>query len=296
MVQLEQVSKFIVKDVNLYVPPGSAVGVIGKSGAGKTTLLKLISGILQPETGRVCTMGQDPIRYRKCYGAAFSAYFTGIPLLDAKETVQQGYEAIASVYQLTPCVFAREYRALSRRLGFGAYENESVQSLSLGQRARAELGAALLYRPQLLLLDEPTVGLDQEAKQALRELLQERVEQGMTLLISSHDMNEVSHLCSRIALLHKGKLEFYGDQEQLHWQYHSLHMMQMRIVGPLPDLGDIPFLRSVLEKDRLTLVYASHYITSAEILQQILHQTSITELVIRKADLGQVILQPFGDN
>ena len=291
MVQLEYVRKFILKDVNLHIPEGMAVGLIGESGAGKTTLLKLVSGLLLPDAGRVSTMGHDPGRYRKRYGRAFSAYFTGIPLLEPQDTVKSGYEEIASVYQMAPSVFAKEYSMLTERLGFGDYQNQSVKALSLGQRARVELGAALLYRPRLLVLDEPTVGLDQEAKQALRDLLKERVEQGMTLLISSHDMNEVSHLCSRIGLLHKGNLEFYGDQEQLHWQYHSFHTMQMRVLGPLPDLGDIPFQQYQIEGDRLTLVYSSNYITSGEILRQIMGQTSITELVIRKADLGQVILQ-----
>lgn len=290
MIQLEHVSKFILSDVTLHVPEGTSVGLIGESGAGKTTLLKLASGLLLQEEGRVSVMGHNPVKYRKRYRQALSTRFIGIPLLAEEESIRTGMELIAAVYQMSRREFVQEYEALAEQLGYGAYEEQPVKSLSLGQRSRAELGAALLYRPKLLLLDEPTIGLDQEVKGILRELLQLRVEQGMTLLLSSHDMNEVSHLCDRIALLHKGRLAFYGEQKLLHRKYHSLQTMELQIDGPLPDLGDIPFYRYTIDGDHLTLIYSSHYITSAEILGQIMRQTRIAELVIRQSDLGQVIL------
>lgn len=293
VIQLENVSKFVLSDVNLYIPAHQSVGLIGESGAGKTTLLKLVSGLLAPSEGRVSTLKHNPVSNRGKYGRDFSAYFTGIPLLGDEDSVRTGWELVASMYKMGKSEFEEKYYNLSQRLGFAQYENQTVKSLSLGQRARAELGAALLYSPKLLLLDEPTIGLDQEAKVTLRDLLKERVEQGMTLLVSSHDMNEVSHLCTRVALLHKGKLEFYGEQSELHRKYHSLNTMKMRIDGPLPDLGDIPFHRYKIENDTLTLVYSSNFITSAEILRQIMSQTCVSEIVIRKSDLGQVITHNF---
>lgn len=293
MVQLENAGKFILSDVDLYVPEKVAVGLIGESGSGKTTLLKLISGLLAPDKGRISTMGHNPLNYRRKYGRDISAYFAGVPLLGYDDTVRNGYDMLASVYKLKKDAFEKEYRNLAGRLGFGEYDNEILKNLSLGQRVRAELGAALIYHPRLLLLDEPTIGLDQIAKNALRDLLRERVEQGMTLIASSNDMDEISHLCSRIAVLHQGKLEFYGNQHQLRQKYNSLSAMRLRIMGPLPDLGDIPFYKYEINNDVLTLVYSSNYITSAEILRQILRQTSVSEVVVRKSDLGQVIRRHF---
>lgn len=296
MVQLENVSKFILEDVNLYIPEKTAVGLIGKSGAGKTTLLKLISGLLAPDTGRISTMRKNPLKYRKLYRDEISSYFAGIPLLSREDTVRTGYEMIASMYKLKKDDFEREYHALADGLGFGKYDMEVMKNISLGQRVRAELGAALLYHPKLLLLDEPTIGLDQTAKNRFRDVLAERVGQGMTLLVASHDMEEISHLCSRIVLLHHGKLEFYGSQEQLRMQYNSYSTMKIKMAGAFPDLGDIPFHKYVIENNLLTLVYSSNYITSAEILRQITRQTLVSEVVIEKPDLGQVIRRDFYSN
>jgi len=163
--------------------------------------------------------------------------------------------------------------------------------LSLGQRARAELGTALLTYPKVLLLDEPTIGLDQEGKKALWELLQERMRNGMTLLISSHDMREVTHLCDRIVFLYKGRIEYYGNLEEINRQYENLNIMKMRIIGKLPDLGELPLQKYIIENDTLTLVYSLKYITSSDILQPIMKCSEIAELTIRKAELEDIVLQ-----
>ena len=113
----------------------------------------------------------------------------------------------------------------------------------------------------------------------------------MTLLISSHDMKEITHLCHRIVLLHKGHIEYYGDRDELRAKYHGLCIMKMRILGQLPDLGDLPLQKYIIQNDKLTLIYFSTYITSADILQQILEYTKITELTIQKAGLEDIVLQ-----
>lgn len=289
MIQIENVKKYIMSDVNLYIPQGTSVGIIGESGAGKTTLLKLVCGLLKPDEGRVVCFGKNPVDFRKKYGRHLSVYFTGIPLLNDEDTVREGYEMIANMYKMDRKEFEKEYEVLSSEFGFCKWDNQKVKGLSLGQRVRVELCAALLYNPKLLLLDEPTIGLDQEAKEKLRNILIERVKNGMTLVMSSHDMNEVSQICKRIVMLQKGKLNFYGEEKNLLEKYHSLNTMKIKFMGGIPNLGDIPFQSYKIENDELTLVYSSNYITSAEILQQILQQTQIKEIVIQKADLNQIM-------
>lgn len=291
MIQIENVKKYTLSDVNLYIPEGTSIGLIGESGAGKTTLLKLICGLLKPDEGRVVSMGRNPVEYRKRFGRDLSAYFAGIPLLNDDDTVAEAFEMVARIYKMDRNEFLKEYGLLSNKFGFAKWEGQKLKSLSLGQRARVELGAALIYHTRLLLLDEPTIGLDQEAKEVLRGILTDRVSQGMTLIMSSHDMNEVSHICQRIVMLQKGRLMFYGDEAALLEKYHSLNTMKLKINGPIPDLGDIPFQSYKIDKDELTLVYSSNYITSAEILKQLLRQTLVTEISIRKADLGQILLR-----
>ena len=291
MIQLEEVSKFVLSGVSLHVPKGEIVGLVGASGAGKTTLLRLVCGLLQADNGRVRTLGRDPVVWHCYYGADISAFLTGIPLLCGEDTVQQGFRLLKALYHIPDCQFDRDYQELSERLDFGKYARETVKNLSLGQHIRVDLGAALLYRPKLLLLDEPSVGLDENGKAALWELLEERCDMGMTVLMTSHDMTGVSRLCSRIALLESGKLVFYGSEKSLRSRYAPIDVMKVTVGGRLPDLEDLPLKRYSVDGSVLTMSYDSNHITAAEILRLILNQTCVSGVNVRKPNLENIITQ-----
>ena len=291
MIQLEEVSKFVLSDVSLYVPEGEIVGLVGASGAGKTTLLRLICGLLQADGGRVRTLGRDPVVWRRYYGAEISTFLTGVPLLCREDTVQQGFELMKILYHISDSQFKRDYQKLSESLDFGKYVRETVKNLSLGQRMRVELGAALICRPRLLLLDEPSIGLDENGKAALWELLEERSGMGMTVLVTSHDMTGLSRLCSRIALLDGGKLVFYGSKKNLRSRYAPVDVMTVNVNGQLPNLEDLPLKHYSVEGSVLTMSYDSNHITSAEILRLILSQTGVSGVNIRKPNLESIITQ-----
>ncbi len=161
----------------------------------------------------------------------------------------------------------------------------------MGQRRRAELGAVLLHTPKILLLDEPTIGLDENAKQAIYNILQEYISNGTTAVISSHDLTDISRMCQRIAVLNKGKLIYYGKKELLLKKFAPLDRMYIKLLETYPDLEDLPLERYFVENDLLTLFYNSNHITSAEILRTIISQTSIKEVTIKKGDLADIILK-----
>ncbi len=290
MICFEHVSKFVLSDVEVHIPKGAAVGLIGESGAGKTTFVKLACGLLAPDTGRVRTLLREPVTNRQRFGREISTFMAGVPVLSPEESVRNGLELLGGVYGMSRREWQEAYRELAAVLGFGAFEVHPVKSLSLGQRMRAELGATLLYAPKLLLLDEPSVGLDGNAKQSLEELLSKRVSQGMTLLISSHNMEEIAHLCNRVLYLRKGKVGYYGTVEQLQNEFAPYTIMTMKVADALPDLGDLPLSHYQIEQNKLTLTFSNHYITSAEVLKVLLAQTRISEVSIRKSDLTDVIL------
>ena len=137
MVSFENVSKFILSDVSIHIPKGSAVGIIGASGAGKTTFMKLACGLLESDGGNVYTMGKNPVIHRRQLGRKMSCFFTGIPVLNEFRSVQDNFRDLQIVYQMSEAEFETEYSDLAGRLGFDAYEHISVKSLSLGQRRRA---------------------------------------------------------------------------------------------------------------------------------------------------------------
>ena len=289
MLSFENVSKFIVSGFSLHIPQGVAVGLIGRSGAGKTTLLRLACGMLAPESGEVYTLQKNPVEKRSVLSRRIGCLLEKMPVLEEEESVADNLKRLQIVYRMSDREFEEEYGVLANTLGIREFEHSMVQGLSFGQRRRAELAAVLLHRPELLLLDEPTNGLDETAKQALQEVLQERVKQGMTLVFASHNMREVSGLCNRIVLLEKGKLLYYGEEGALLRKYAPMDKMRLKVDGVLPDMEDLPVGKYMLEGDELVLTYNSNHITASEILEELLKQTSVREVSIQKPDLADVI-------
>ncbi len=291
MINIDNVRKFTLSDISLNVPEGGITGLIGASGAGKTTLIKLACGLLAPDSGNVFTLGKDPVRYRGKYGADISVFIAGVPLLDADSTVKSGIELIAAMYGLTGAGFAARYAELAEKLGFADFADCRVRDLSLGQKMRAELGAALIYDPKLLLLDEPNIGLDANGKAAFRAILKERAAAGMTVLLTSHDMAGISALCSRIAILDAGKLIFCGSLGRLQSRYMPVNTMTIRFNGNIPDPDDLPVRKYSFNDGTMTLEYDTNHITAAEITALIMSRTEIAEISIHKPDLEDILMQ-----
>ncbi len=259
--------------------------MLGGAGSGKTTLLKLACGLLAPECGSVRVLGQNPAAYQKSPVLPVSAYFAGLPLLDKNDSICQGFGLIQKMYNIPKPQFLADYKELSAQLGFGMFEQEAVKTLSLGQRVRAELAAALITRPKLLLLDEPNAGLDENGKSALREILTKRGHQGLTVLIATSDMVGIVKLCTRFVVLEGGKVVFYGSERNLRNRFVPMDVMTVVLGGKLPDLEDLPLKRYRIEGNRLTISYNSNHVTAAEILKRLLAQTEVTEVKIKKPTL-----------
>lgn len=291
MICFEKVSKFILSDVSFCVPKGKTVGIIGSSGTGKTTLLKLACGLLTPEQGRVRILGREPAGEQKLIKNSVGACIAGVPLLEEDDTVEEGFRMLQAIYRIPRKRYLEHYRELSIMLGFGEFAGRKCRDLSAGQWARVRLGAVLLPEPEVLLLDEPTCGLDINGKAAVRKILAERCRQGAAALVTSHDMTEVSALCSRLALLEKGKLLFYGSETTLLHRYAPPEEITVKLTGRLPDLEDLPLDSYTLDGDELKLRFRPACITAAEILKQLLRQTVLQSVDIHRAGLEDVLSQ-----
>lgn len=295
MVNAECVSKFILKNISLHVPAGECVGIIGASGAGKTTLLKLLCGSIMPERGYIRILGKEPVKSRRHLGKAVSSFFAGRWALEDGDTVLQTFEMLQVVYGMEKESFWKEYEELLKRMDFAAYADKPLKSLSLGQRMRVELSATLIGGPKLLLLDEPNVGLDENGKAVLWEILKEKCEQGTTVLVASHSLEELSALCSRVVLLDKGELMYYGSEKQLYGKYGAVGDVELVLEDTFPDLQDLPIIEYVLEGNRLRLRYDMNHLNAAEILQVILAQTRVREVGVARPALADIILKLKGE-
>lgn len=291
MISYDNVSKFILSDVSVHIPKALTVGIIGPSGSGKTTLMKLACGLLKADKGTVYVSEKEVLIERTDLRNETGALFTDKPVFDEEETVADNFYNIKLSYGIPDEEFTKRYAELSSALLFDAYKDERVKNLSMGQKRRAELAAVLIHEPKLLLLDEPTNGVDENGKHAFYELLKERKQRGMTIVITSHDMNEIAKLCDRIILLEGGKIIYYNDREQLLKRYAPIEKMNINTEGVLPNLDDLPVDRYVLDNKMLTLTYNSNHISAAEILTHILNQIPVKEVKIRKSGLEEVIMQ-----
>lgn len=290
MIYFQKAGRYILSDVDLYIPEGITVGVIGASGAGKTTLLRLACGLLECEFGMVRTMGRDPVRDRKKLAADLRAYFSEYYYFQQKDTVQTQFRLLEKIYQIDRGYSRKEYRRLAELFHIDDFVDRRVSQLSVGQRRRAELAAILMGKAKLLLFDEPANGLDEMGKQAFWDELQRRKESGTTILISSHNMEEIERVCDRILLLEAGNILYYGDKEGLMCRYAPVNQIEVRFEGDIPDMEDLPLLGYRIENNLLWLSYNANHISAAEIMKRILEQTSIIGINIVRQELTDAIL------
>lgn len=205
-----------VHDLSFTVSEGEFVGYLGPNGAGKSTTIKMLCGILTPTSGKVRVAGLDPSRRRttlaRRIGVVFGQRTTlwwDLPLLDS-------FELIRHLYKVERAAFTARLAELTETLDLGEFLRTPVRQLSLGQRMRGDLAAALLHAPDVLVLDEPTIGLDVVSKASIRDFLQRlNAERGTTVLLTTHDLGDIERLCRRVMLIDHGRLQFDGTLDDL---------------------------------------------------------------------------------
>ena len=217
-----------LQDVSFEIERGELVGYIGPNGAGKSTTVKILSGILVPDSGTVRVGGRTPWENRKEHVSHIGVVFGqrthlwwDVPLLDS-------YSLLKDIYRVPEEKYRKRLDELTEALQLGDLLRTPLRLLSLGQRMRAELCGSLLHSPELLYLDEPTIGLDAVSKLALRDFLRwENAEKGTTILLTTHDMEDIVALCSRVMVLGHGSKLYDGGLQELLTQYDTTKTVQV---------------------------------------------------------------------
>ncbi len=200
-----------VEGLDLRVDHGELVGFIGPNGAGKSTTLKMLTGVLAPTSGELRVAGLRPLEDRPRHVRNLGVVWGQRTQLWWDLAVIEAFDLLAAVFQVSSADYQARLALLDEELGLRPLLGRPVRELSLGQRMRCDLAAALLHGPPLLLLDEPTIGLDVGVKRRIRGLLRRlHQEQGVTILLTTHDLAEVEALCTRVLLLDRGRLLFDG--------------------------------------------------------------------------------------
>ena len=205
-----------LKNMTFTIPDGQIVGYIGPNGAGKSTTIKILSGILRPDCGRCTVNGMVPWENRKEYVARLGVVFGQRTQLWWDVPVIDSFRLLKDIYRVSDEVFARNLKRLTEKLELSEFLTAPARTLSLGQRMRCEIAAALLHDPDILFLDEPTIGLDAVSKLRVREFIRsENLERGITVILTTHDMQDIDALCSRVLLIGKGQLLLDGSIEEI---------------------------------------------------------------------------------
>ncbi|MCM3444640.1 ATP-binding cassette domain-containing protein [Metabacillus halosaccharovorans] len=209
-----------VNDVSFTVKQGEMVGYIGENGAGKSTSIKMLTGILTPTSGKVLVNGMNPHKEREQFVRSIGVVFGQRSQLWWDIAVQESFRLLKKVYKVSDKDYNEHMEHVISTLDIGPLLDKPVRKLSLGQRMRCELAAALIHNPPLLFLDEPTIGLDVLVKLKIRQFLKEMNEKyKTTILLTTHDLSDIEALCERVIMLDEGKVIYDGALAKLrsHW-------------------------------------------------------------------------------
>ncbi|MEV0717992.1 ATP-binding cassette domain-containing protein [Asanoa sp. NPDC050611] len=223
-----------VDGVDLAIGRGEMVGYIGPNGAGKSTTLKMLTGVLTPTGGEVAVCGLSPVRQRTRLARRIGVVFGQRTQLWWDLPLRDSYDLLRHIYRVPAAEHAARLRRCRSLLDLDAFLDIPVRQLSLGQRMRGELTAALLHGPEVLFLDEPTIGLDLVSKQAVRGFLAELGAGGdVTLMLTTHDLADIEKLCRRLLVIDHGKVVHDGTIEALHARYGSRRRVVVELEEPL---------------------------------------------------------------
>lgn len=282
-----------VDSMSFRIESGSAVGYIGANGAGKSTTIKMLTGILVPTSGTVRTCGLDPVRRRRELAGRIGVVFGQRSQLWWDLPLRESFTILAAIHRLEPAAARRRTDELVEQLEMAHTLDTPVRQLSLGQRMRAEIAAALLHRPELLILDEPTIGLDVLSKQRLREFLRrERVDSGTTLLLTTHDMGDIERLCERVLVVDHGRLAYDGTLPGLARTVGARRVLVVDLARPSDDLTDLAgatLLAAEADGMRQRLAFDPEITTAAQLLAAISNRVEVRDLSIEEPDIEDVV-------
>jgi ABC-2 type transport system ATP-binding protein len=279
------------------IAEGEAVGYIGANGAGKSTTIKMLVGILVPTSGSVRTCGLEPVRERRLLARDVGVVFGQRSQLWWDLPLGDSFDLLGAIHRLPRDVAQARKDELVDRLEMGPTLDIPVRQLSLGQRMRGEVAAALLHGPRLVILDEPTIGLDVLSKQRLREfLIDQRREHGTTLLLTTHDMGDVSRLCDRVILMDHGRMAFDGTLEGLTAAVGAERVLVVDLAAPTPDLVDLPAGRHLGSEGgglRQRIGFDPGTTTAAALLAAVSDRCEVLDLAIEEPDIEDVVRRVY---
>jgi len=278
-----------VRDLSFEIEPGEMVGYIGPNGAGKSTTIKMLTGILVPTGGHLSVAGLDPSRRRTELARRIGVVFGQRTSLWWDLPLRDSFELLQKMYRVPPARFQRNLTEYVDLLDLCDLLDTPVRQLSLGQRMRGDITAALLHDPEILYLDEPTIGLDVISKGRLREFLRTlNRERGTTLLLTTHDLQDIEALCDRVIVIDHGTAVFDGPLTELQRGDGSSRTLVVDLVDEAPAIEVAGAVTRKVEGPRQWLSFPADA-SAAPIVAAVAASYDVADLSIHEPDIEDVI-------
>jgi len=284
-----------VNRISFEIRPGEMVGYIGPNGAGKSTTIKMLTGILVPTDGALFANGFVPWKHRAEYTKTIGVVFGQRTQLWWDIAVIESFQLLRKIYGVSDANFKARMKHFDDILELGRYLHTPVRKLSLGERMRCDVAAALLHNPPLVFLDEPTIGLDIVAKENIRTFLREvNSRYGTTMLLTTHDLSDIEELCARLMIIDHGRLLFDGGLAELKgrlWQESAIKI-ELRDTEQVTRLEALRIPDVAVEQmDELTfrLRYSREAWVTAEVIRQVVNAAEVRDISIQEQSIDDVV-------
>ena len=284
-----------VDDVSFQITPGEMVGYIGPNGAGKSTTVKMLTGILVPTSGEVRANGYVPYRERTAYTHTIGAVFGQRTQLWWDIAVVESFRLLKRIYDVSDADYEARMARFDDILAINRYLHQPVRKLSLGERMRCDMVAALLHNPPLLFLDEPTIGLDLLAKENIRQFLKEvNREYGTTILLTTHDLSDIEELCSRLMIIDHGHILFDGPLDELKRMLWRQTQIKFELKDVAQGVAIETFELPGVGKERLDeLTYRLSFdredFTSGDVIRRVVSTAEIRDIFIEEESIEKIV-------
>ena len=301
----EKTVKRAVDDISFQIGQGEIVGYIGSNGAGKSTTIKIMTGILSPSDGTCFVAGIDPNRRRKENAQNIGVVFGQRTQLWWDLPLSESFTILKEIYNVSDQAYREQMEFLNQVLELSAFFDKPVRTLSLGQRMRADLGAALLHNPKVLYLDEPTIGLDLVVKDNIRRAIREINEKyKTTVVLTTHDIGDIEELCSRIIIIDEGKKIYDGSLEALKDTYGTKRTLSLEVkqiqkasgFSPAEILGvreEECITELDFENSLLKITFDGHKLQAPQILSTVMNEIEITDIQLKETELAEIVKEIY---
>ena len=279
-----------VDNVNFTLERGELVGYIGANGAGKSTTIKMLTGILVPTSGHIDVMGLTPYHRRKENARRIGVVFGQRTQLWWDLPVIDSFELLKHIYEIPQNLYKQNLEFFSELLQLQPFLSTPVRKLSLGQRMRCDLTAALLHNPEILYLDEPTIGLDVVAKEQVRRFLRQvNAERQVTVILTTHDLNDVEKVCQRLIIIDSGKIIYDGGIDALKKDYGKTRMLIVDLAQTYPDIQLEGVNLTRRDGNRIWLAFDRDTVSASEVITQLAARYEIQDLTISEPEIEEIV-------